>query len=260
MPELPDVEVFRRYLNRTVKGKKIRNVRVLSRKILEVSEQRLRSALRGKFIRSTHRHGKYLFIETDHGPAVVLHFGMTGFVDYEKAREKIPKHARILFEFAKRNRLAYVNQRLFGHVDLTQDEKQFVEGHHLGPDASSLSYSDFKKILQGTHSAIKAVLMDQKRLAGIGNVYSDEILFQARIHPRRPVDKLQESEIKDLYRQMLRVFDRAIRAHAEPEKMPQNFLTRHRGEKRTRCPGCHSALSRATVGGRTSYFCPACQH
>jgi formamidopyrimidine-DNA glycosylase len=259
MPELPDVEVFKRYLDATALHKTIAAVKVKSARILEgVSSQKLRQTMKGRQFQSTHRHGKYLLVALDQGPWLALHFGMTGFLKYFKQKEKDPEHDRLLVSFDNGFHLAYVCQRKLGTVSLADEVDSFIETKQLGPDALGLDLEGFRQILKGKRGSIKSFLMNQKYLAGIGNVYSDEILFQSKLHPKRPVNNLEPETVKHLFDVMHNVIQKAIDAQADPRQFPQSFIVPHRHGDGN-CPRCRGELKKITVAGRSVYFCPACQ-
>src|SRR5215213_8894528 len=231
MQELPDVEVFRRYINSTSLHQKIESVEVKSEKILGgVSVRELQSTLKGRTFESTRRHGKNLFAGLDGGGWMLMHFGMTGRLAYFKDLDEEPLHSRLLFAFENDNHLAFVCQRMFGKVELVGGPKEFAREKELGPDALDLDSDSFRERLKGTRGRAKATLMNQKILAGIGNVYSDEILFQARLHPRASVAHLDGSTLEELHKEIWRVLEPAIEREANPHELPGSFLLSHRRE------------------------------
>jgi len=259
MPELPDVEVFRRYFAATALHKKITKVEVHHQKILEaVSSRRLKKALEGRSFKKTSRHGKYLFAELDSGDALVLHFGMTGFLKYYKKAGQKPEHDRLTLHLENDYQLAYANQRLLGRVFLTSQQDRFIENQELGPDALDLGLAEFASILEGGRGAAKTTLMNQKRLAGLGNIYTDEIFFQSRIHPKESVKTLTKKQLETLFENMQEVLNTAIEAQADPKQMPEEFLLPHREEGEP-CPRCGGEVKKVKLSGRSTYFCPACQ-
>lgn len=259
MPELPDVEVYRRYAARLARGKKISSVSVYDPRIIRGSGlQALENRLRGRSIARLGRHGKNLFLWLDRGGGLAMHFGMTGRLKHERDRGPLPPHTRFLLRFRSGDRLDYVNQRGFGSVAFTAGEKELVRDRRLGPDALEIPAGEFAKRLDGRRGAVKAALMDQSLVAGIGNVYSDEILFQARIHPKTPCAELSADRLKGLYRAMRRVLKESIRAGADRERMPSSFLTPRR-RAGAPCPRCGGPIQALPMGGRTGCFCPRCQ-
>lgn len=258
MPELPDVETFRRYLHATALHQKVAEVRVRNRRVLAgVSPSRLKETLQGACFDQTDRCGKYLFVQTDSGPVLVLHFGMTGHLEYEKDRTP-GKHDRLLFDFDNGYSLAYVCQRLLGKVSVVDSVEQFTHDNHLGPDALAIGADEFTRRLQKSRATVKSWLMNQKLIAGIGNIYSDEILFQSHLAPNRKAGAFGKKETERLYRQMRRVLETAIERKADPSRMPSSWLLPHRQEDNT-CPRCHGQVSKTKVAGRTTYWCPKCQ-
>lgn len=259
MPELPDVESYKRYMDATCLHQQIKTVHVRERRILkDVSPSRLRSTLGGRCFLSTVRWGKYLFVETDDRNWLMLHFGMTGFLKYFKNEEKSGPHARLIITFRNGYHLAYVCQRLLGKVRLVNSVDDFT-GSNLGPDALAVNFRDFKKIIGKSRGGIKSTLMNQKYMAGIGNIYSDEILFQSAVHPKMQGCKLNDRQIKRIYHNMRKVLKRAIERRADLDKLPRSYLLPHR-QRGNSCPRCSSALRGEKIGGRTAYFCPRCQN
>ncbi len=201
MPELPDVENDCRYLKRHGLHKRIEGVAVGAPRILKgVSGPGLRRTLEGHTFERARRHGKHLLAAVDDGHWLAFHFGMTGRFEHFKEGEADPPYDRLRFDFAGGEHLAYVNQRMLGRVELVDDADDFIRSKKLGPDAASVDEPTFRDRLRARHGAIKAALMDQSLFAGIGNIYSDEILYQAKIHPRTNVAALDDSAVKRLYR------------------------------------------------------------
>ncbi|MBD3427102.1 MAG: DNA-formamidopyrimidine glycosylase [Candidatus Omnitrophica bacterium] len=259
MPELPDVEYYRRYLESTAMRKKIKSVEVQNAKVLEgVSAKKLAKVLKNKKFTSTHRRGKNLFVSFAKDKCLYMHFGMTGELKYFKGDEKEPDHARVLFGFSNGYRLAFMNQRLLGKVSVTGPADEVIAEKDLGPDALEISYEDFKKGIKGKIGAVKSALMDQSILSGVGNIYADEILFHARIHPKTTPKKLSGNALKRIYRNMKKILEKAIEKKADPDKFPRTWIIPARGEKE-KCPRCGGGIKRIKISGRSSYFCPRCQ-
>jgi formamidopyrimidine-DNA glycosylase len=261
MPELPDVASFRKYFERTSLKKKIVFVRVKNPRIVrEISSAELEKELTGRTFLSSRQHGKYMFAETDSGKWLVLHFGMTGFLHYFENPEDEPAYDRFLIGFDNSGLLAYVNQRMLGWIGLTQDPDQLVQKKGLGPAAldSRFDFALFKKNLSGRKSEIKPALMDQSAVAGIGNIYSDEILFQARIHPKARLNALSENQLRTIFDKIKEVLRTAVDRDADTEKFPEDYLLRNR-KKGAECPVSGDKLETMKVAGRTACFCPHCQ-
>lgn len=266
MPELPDVEGFKRVLIRSALRKTINRVVVSDARILgNLSARVLESRLQGARLLAGRRHGKHLMASIDRGGWLVLHFGMTGGLHFVRDLDEEPPFTRVRLDFDKDGCLAYTNKRMIGRVGLVEDAADFIADEKLGTDALDrrLDFPAFKEAVLGTKRDVKSVLMDQQIIAGIGNIYSDEILFQARVNPATRIDKLTASELKRVFLEMRRVLKTAI-AHGAGseqfvERMPKGALLPER-RKGGCCPRCRSRLKVFKVGGRTAYCCPACQN
>jgi formamidopyrimidine-DNA glycosylase len=259
MPELPEVETFKRYLDGTslhqrITGLEVRDAYVLKR----VSARELTHRLKGRRFENSHRHGKHLFVRADDELWLRLHFGMTGSLEYLKHDEVAPKTARVIFHFADNCRLAFDDQRKFGEIELIENVDAFLQTRRLGPDALEISLSRFKAIVGKHRGAVKAILLHQQLIAGIGNLYADEILFRARMHPATLATKLSDKDLRRLFRATRYVLDKAITLKTDFNRLPKSWLLPHRGNG-GRCPRCGRALKSATIGGRTSWFCAHCQ-
>jgi formamidopyrimidine-DNA glycosylase len=183
---------------------------------------------------------------------------MTGELRYFKATDTEPEHTRLRIHFANGAHLAYDCQRKLGEIDLAGDFESFIDDHDLGPDALGIDLDTFRERLQAHSAAIKSTLMNQDVIAGIGNVYSDEILYQAGIHPKTRADRLSDKTLNQLHRVTQRVLRTAIRHRGEPEKLPRSYMLRHR-ERGADCPRCGGTIERITVSGRHGLYCPKCQ-
>ncbi len=259
MPELPDVESFKRYLDATSLHQRIAHVDVLSAYVLKgISVRELAHRLKGRCFESSRRHGKHLFVRTDGNVWLRLHFGMTGSLRYFKDEEKAPPHTRVLFIFARDYRLAFDDQRKFGEIGLIQDVDEFLKMRALGPDALDVDLTNLKELLAEHRGAVKSILMNQKLIAGIGNIYADEILFHAHMHPATETERLNDKRRRQLFRAMRRVLEKAIEHQADVNRMPKSWLLPHRG-KGGKCPRCRRELKSSKIGGRTAWFCPHCQ-
>lgn len=261
MPELPDVEVFRKIFNSSALNQKVMKVDVLDEGILEnISSRSFQIKMKGATFQATHRHGKYLFIELDTEETLMIHFGMTGYLEYFKDGEEEPEYTRIIFNLNNGYNLYYVCPRKLGRISLVEDEADFIEENKLGPDTYSddFKWGDFRGIMKGKRGSIKTTLMNQKLLAGIGNVYSDEILFHSNIYPFTEVNELNEEELRTIFEKMKMVFEQAIKAEVKTENFPENFLLLNRSEGEE-CPICGGRINREKFSGRSSFYCEAHQ-
>jgi formamidopyrimidine-DNA glycosylase len=259
MPELPEVEISKRYLDATSLHQRIDDVDVRNTYILKkTSARELARRLKGRRFESSRRHGKHLFVRADGELWLRLHFGMTGSLQYFKKDEQASRYARVLFVFANNHRLAFDDQRQFGQIGLLKDVDEFLKEHELGPDALDLHLGEFRKILGKHRGAVKSVLLNQRIIAGIGNIYADEILFRARVHPTTETSRLGDKALTKLFRASHYVLRKAIAAKANTSQMPRSWLLPHRG-RGGKCPRCGRKLRSARIGGRTAWFCPQCQ-
>jgi formamidopyrimidine-DNA glycosylase len=265
MPELPDVELFRRLAERHGVGEVVAKVEVLDPASLEgATPAALQRRLKARTLRSARRHGKVLLLETDDAGVLAFHFGTNGSLHYVQRGDPVPRFARLCLDFATGGQLAYLNPRRIGKAHFASSAGALIRGEKLGPDVLEPSFdlAAFTAALAGRKQAIKAVLMDQAHMAGIGNLYADEILFQARLHPATPSNSLDRKIISELFNAMKSVLQTAIACGAGAEafidRLPQGFLLpeRHVG---CHCPRCGAAIGQEKRGGRSGYFCPKCQ-
>jgi len=265
MPELPEVEIFKRHLDATCLGRRISGASLRDRRIIgNSSPARLVARLKGARLSASRRHGKYLLIALDKAGWLVMHFGMNGSLRHFRSDDEDPAYDRLRLDFGDDHHLAYVNPRLLGRVELAADADAFIAREKLGPDAldAKLSLAEFARAVAGRRRDLKSVLMDQSVVAGIGNIYSDEILFQARLHPRVRADRLDRGDLKRLFNKTRSVLRLAVRrgggAEQARERLPRGFLIRER-KKGGRCPRCDGAVAAIKFSGRTAYYCPRCQ-
>jgi formamidopyrimidine-DNA glycosylase len=265
MPELPDVELYKRYLDQHALRQTIEHVAINDARILgELNARAFVARLTGNRFEETRRHGKHLLVRLQQGGWLTLHFGMTGSLVYFKDVADDPPYDRVRFDFKSGRHLAYLNRRMLGRVGLADDADEFIHAEGLGPDALDPAFdlATFAQAIEGRRRDVKSVLMDQTVIAGIGNIYADEILFQARLHPQTPVTSLTERQRAELFRQIKQVLQTAIESGAGAEqlleRLPDDYLLPHR-DKGGRCPRCDQAIATIKTGGRTSYYCPRCQ-
>ena len=250
MPELPEVEMFKRYFERHALGRTVTRVHVLDHRILGT---RKISQLRGRRFRGARRHGKHFF--GDAGDIWLhIHFGMSGDLAYYRDGEEPPRFTRVIFDFDNGAHLAYEDMRLFGVVELTPSPEAYIREHALGPDPLQIDLRRFRELLRKRKGRIKALLLSQDIIAGIGNLYADEALFRSSIDPRRAVDRLSDAEVKTLFTNVRNVLRETIAFKARGATYPGRFLVQHR-EEGDRCPKCGGTIHRTVVAGRTTYFC-----
>ncbi len=257
MPELPDVEGFRRQLAATLPGRRIRRVQVHDPGILRNSTAAaFCRRLSGHRFGAPRRQGKWLLLPTD-GPTLLIHSGMTGHPYHAAEGAGRLRHERLVI-FLDNGELRYADLRKLRGVWLADDQEDVahVTGP-LGPDALGIGLREFRDVLAGRRGALKTTLMDQSVIAGLGNLLTDEICWRARIRPTRPVAELDDNDVKALHRAMTQVLRTAVR-HGRVPGLP-GWLTGARDEPDPHCPRCGTRLAHGRVGGRTSLWCPRCQ-
>jgi formamidopyrimidine-DNA glycosylase len=256
VPELPEVELYARFFARHGLHRTIQRVEVRDERILGVTRKdEFVRRLRGKQFTRVRRHGKHFFAYTDGqagAPVLHLHFGMSGDLAFNEE----PRHTRVLFAFGDGTKLAFEDMRLFGVADLVDDPDAFIAEHRLGRDPLDPHFTlrDFRELMSKRRGAVKAMLMSQEVVAGLGNLWVDETLFATGIAPRRPVEKLRDSEVKGLFTAMRKIVNEVIARKERGLEPPPRYLLWHRQEGE-RCPKCGGTIRRSVVAGRTTYAC-----
>ncbi|HYM60678.1 MAG TPA: DNA-formamidopyrimidine glycosylase family protein [Thermoanaerobaculia bacterium] len=257
MPELPEVEIYRRYFERHALGQTIARVDVRDERILgAIRGASLGRRLQGRAFHAVRRHGKHLIAEADEGLWLHLHFGMTGDLAYYTDPADEPRFARVVFELVNGARLAYDDMRLFGVVGLVSGPEDLIAAHRLGPDPLDPGFrlSDFARLVERRRGTVKSFLLSQNIIAGMGNLYADETLFQTAIDPRRSVNRLTTGEVKAVFERMRAILREAIRRKSRGAGHPRSYLV-HRREAGERCPRCGGTIRKSVVFGRSTYFC-----
>ncbi|HHY00972.1 MAG TPA: Fpg/Nei family DNA glycosylase [Methanothermobacter sp.] len=255
MPELPSVEIFKRYFDEHALNQLIKKVDVESPKLVVFNDhEKLENTLEGHEFVSSKRYGKYLFSQLDNDLHLIMHFGMTGYLHYSHKDEGTSPYPRLKIDFANGNHLAFDDARKFGKLGITTDPDKFIVLKRLGPDALQVELEEFQKIFKGRKGMIKPLLLNQNLIAGVGNLYADEILYQTSIHPMTRADQLNTRQWENLFLNMKKVLEIAIEYQDKPDSLPDSYLLPHR-HKRGHCPEGGN-LDVIKVGGRTTFFCP----
>lgn len=213
MPELPDVEGFKRVLVASALRKAIERAVVNDARILgDLPVRTFATRLQGAKLVEARRYGKHLMARVDRGGWLTLHFGMTGGLHFAQRGDEEPPFTRVHLDFEKDGFLAYTNKRMIGRVGLVEDAAKFIADEELGPDALDprSDLQAFRAAVVGIKRDVKSVLMDQQIIAGIGNIYSDEILFQAGLGPAAGMHELAPDEVERLFVTMRKVLKTAI--------------------------------------------------
>lgn len=273
MPELPEVETVRRTLEKRVVGRRIRSLRTTD--YLGVlggwTEEAVRQRIEGRTITGIRRRGKYLFIDLDDGASINAHLRMTGRFSVVSAAEPPLRHERLALVLDDGMDLRFSDQRKFGRViPVHLGDLDLLEAR-LGPEPleDSFSVEYLRERLQRRPGKIKTVLLDQRLIAGLGNIYVDEALFLSKIYPARAANSLDEFEVTNLHAQIRRVLIAAIAkkgttfsSFEDVEGSPGDYaiaLQVYGGGNKRNCPVCGTPLERTVIGGRGTSYCPTCQ-
>ncbi|TXT57281.1 MAG: putative Formamidopyrimidine-DNA glycosylase [Promethearchaeota archaeon] len=258
MPELPEVESNKIHLQETSQNKIIKNVEIRDDYVLKMPKDEFKKRIKDQKINGFRRHGKWLFLKLN-SENLLLHFGMSGYVQYFDVPANEPEYSKILFEFEEGGYLSYISVRKLGEVKLIKDIDDFIKEEDLGPDACDISQEQFLAIMDTKgRSYAKSALMDQSAVAGIGNIFSDEILFQTKIYPKTRVSTINKKKCTQIFDSMKEILKVAIKAKLNDDSLPDEWLISHRSKKGT-CPICSSEIRRISVSGRHGYYCPKCQ-
>ena len=254
MPELPEVNTFQQYFNKTSLRQKIDEVRVHDAKIIRnVDADTFIEKLTNRTFVSSYRRGKYLFGKLDDGNYLLFHFGMTGDFKYYEDEMEQPRHERFAFHFQNGFRLGFDCQRKFARIVYIENLEKYIEEIGLGEDAIVISESDFLQKMEGRKTSIKGFLLNQKLLAGVGNLYADEICFQTRIHPASSLNALKLKHKKAIFESMQNILKTAIDRTTNYKDYPEDlfFQWRVEGEKAPKGKGICKVEK---IAGRTTYF------
>ncbi|WP_128894717.1 DNA-formamidopyrimidine glycosylase [Longirhabdus pacifica] len=273
MPELPEVETVKRTLNELIIDKKIEKVTVtLARIIIKPDDVPLFSALlQGQTFRSVHRRGKFLRLMLD-DYTLVSHLRMEGKYGLYEADDAVDKHTHVIFHFTDGTELRYNDVRQFGtmHLFAKDDDLSARPLSQLGlePFASDFTAASLTTLLQNKKSKIKSLLLNQSYVVGIGNIYADEILYAANIHPERTADQLSQEDMQKLHTAIVAILQEAVNKGGSSIKSYVNgqgemgmFQQQLRvyGRKEEPCFTCGTPLNKIVVGGRGTHYCTQCQ-
>lgn len=268
MPELPEVETIRRDLLQLVLNKKITGMEIFLPRMIRRhrSAKEITNRTVGRKVGRLERRGKSLLFFLN-GDVLVIHLGMTGQILFSTKEHPFErdKYTHVVISFDKDDRLLFKDVRQFGQMYVIKKDG-LEESLELGPEplATNFTLEALQKILSAS-TKIKPLLMDQKKIAGIGNIYSDEILFEAKIHPLRPANSLSKEETERLYRAIPKILKEGIKyrgtsvdAYVNALGRQGSYARRHRVYRREGepCLVCRTKIKRITLGGRSAHFCP----
>jgi len=276
MPELPEVETLARGLQREVAGRRVLSVELGKTDFMD-NPAEIERELPGTQIRGVERYGKFMLLrlqrsrETEGSPqeaALLVHLGMTGTMMPRPASEPRAKHTHLVALLDDGRELRYIDPRRFGRIALLAGEKLREELQRFGADPLKISLDEFERRVRGRRARIKAMLLDQGILRGVGNIYADESLWKARIHPARIGARLSVEEAGSLHRALQQILEKAIVLRGssisdflDAEGEPGEYQLHHKayGREGKACYRCKTPIRRIVVAGRSSFFCPNCQ-
>jgi formamidopyrimidine-DNA glycosylase len=278
MPELPEVETIRRDLEKEVVGRRIKSVEVSGLRSIRrhKTKKQFTSRLDGVKITAVERKGKYLIFRLEGTDVLVVHLGMSGqLLRAKSTKEPTAKHTHVVFTFTQGGQLRYLDPRTFGELFVTEaDELEAAvpELAHLGfdPVDDVMSWTTFGEMLISRATKLKPLLMDQKFIAGIGNIYADEILWGAGLRWDRTSDSLTSQEIRRLYRSMVETLADAVKHRGSSLADEQyrdvfgelgDYQSQHKVYDREGepCRRCRTAIERIKASNRSTFYCPQCQ-
>jgi formamidopyrimidine-DNA glycosylase len=270
MPELPEITVIGRQMNRELKGKKIRNVEAKQPKNLNMPVKEFEEIAKGKTVNRVSSKGKWIFIKLDPAYHMLINRGMNADVLYLTRNQKPPEKYQFKLTFTDGTGFT-IQFQWFGYIHLVPDKN--LNKHKLtaqlgiSPTDKEFTLHHFKNLLANKKGRIKSFLVDQKNVAGIGNVYIQDILFQAKLHPNRKISTLSEKEISELYRAIQDVLNRSVQLgglayerdfYGQKGKFRiDEFRVGYKTGKP--CPICKTAIEKIKTGTTASYICPKCQ-
>jgi formamidopyrimidine-DNA glycosylase len=271
VPELPEVETVVRDLRPLLAGRRVVRVRAGKEKLRRPWRQEWAEALAGRRIDAARRRGKWIVLDLDTGACLVVHLGMTGQLTVAQPNGTVPDHTHLVFDLDDGRQLRFRDTRRFGSVTLfaSADEVEafFIESG-LGPEPFALDAQAWRRSLAATTRPIKAALLDQTVVAGVGNIYADESLFVAKLHPKRRGCDLTRAEADRLRKAISSVLTHAIekrgstiRDYVGGSGLAGGYQDEFRvyGRKGQPCPRCGAAVAMQRLGGRASHYCPSCQ-
>ena len=280
MPELPEVETIRKQLAKEIQGFVFSDVRTDAEKMFKPSFKVVSSAINNQKIESVSRQAKLLIFNLSSGFSLLFHLKLTGRLLVRKPSDPADEFTHAVFILripdlnpsapGSKRELRFADARKFGFVKLVTDQKEMedlLKG--FGPEPfKDLTLKSFTKALGTSARPIKIVLLDQQKISGIGNIYANDSLYLAKVHPKKPANKLKSEEVKKLYSSVLEVLRRGLKyggasdqwyvqVHGEKGEYQKHFLVY--GKSGQSCTVCGGAIKRMELGGRGTFFCPVCQ-
>jgi formamidopyrimidine-DNA glycosylase len=270
MPELPEVETIKRDLSRLIVGKEILEIWTDTPKMVQPSLKTVKKQIVGTKIKKLSRRAKLLQIFLSNHQILVIHLKLTGRLLYRDQKAKKDDWARVIISLNGDKELRFSDLRKFGWVKLVKNQKALEKIlAEFGPEPlDDLTFKAFKKALASSRRPVKVVILDQKKMSGIGNIYACDALFLARIDPRKPANEVTEKEAKKLFEAVKKVLRAGIKYRGASDQYyldalghkgayQDHFLVYNREGKK--CFGCQGNVAKIKVAGRGTYYCPSCQ-
>ncbi|MEL6833259.1 MAG: DNA-formamidopyrimidine glycosylase family protein [Bacteroidota bacterium] len=255
MPELPEVHTFQQYFDAAALQQQIMQVEVHDDKIIRNSDGvTFADKLAGRTFTGSLRRGKYLFGDLDNGHSVLLHFGMTGDLKLYQEPEEKPRFERFAFVFNDGNRLGFDDARKFARILYLEDRDAYIEEKGLGPDALEITEETFLTAMGKRKTTIKGFLLNQAMVAGVGNLYADEICYRTRVHPASPVIKIPKKKRIEVYNKMIEVLHKAVEQAPYYKEYPENWFWEEWRHEDHLAPDGKSRVKSDKVAGRTTYW------
>ena len=254
MPELPEVQTVRTDFHNTVLGLDIIETTVFDDSILRnrSANQFRKTLIRQKFV-DTYRQGKYFFGILNNDLYILFHLGMTGDITYYFDNEDQSKYERFNIHFSNGMQLGYHDQRKFSNILIIDDIEAYLKRIKLGPDALLITGKEFHLVFENRSTSVKSVLMNQQLLAGIGNLYADEICYQSRIHPASIAGALNKQQLNTLYNSMKDILQEACKRNARYQIYPDDWFWKWRNQDVGMLDG-KGPIRKMKIAGRTTYY------
>ncbi|MEA2020614.1 MAG: bifunctional DNA-formamidopyrimidine glycosylase/DNA-(apurinic or apyrimidinic site) lyase [Patescibacteria group bacterium] len=269
MPELPEVETIRRELDRELPGLEVREIICKDERLLKPDPEEVRDVVVGEKFEKVGRRAKLLIFRLSGSKNLLCHLRMSGRLLFRDESDPEDKYVSVIFKLPKGKELRFASARKFGYIKLANNQTVEEILNDYGPEPfKDLTLKKFKKIVSNSGAAVKNLLMDQKKIAGVGNIYANDALFLAKINPEKKAKQLTDSQIENLYKSLEQVLKEGMEtggasdqwyrdAYGRKGKYQRYFKVYGRaGETCSRCGG---KIKRIKVGGRSTFFCPHCQ-
>ena len=266
MPELPEVTTVVRRLRDEILCKTIKDIIVYDARVIKgISSKKFKNMIKRKTVKDVSRRGKVILIKLEDNLFLVLHLRISGWIMLGQRAEK---HARVIFKFPKNILMNFCDSRVLGHIQVAGDWKDLPLIKSMGPEPLEIKKKEFIELFKDKKAKIKPLLMDQRFIAGIGNIYAQEALFCSGIHPEAVAGKVRPEKIAKLHGCMIKILKKAIEnkgssvdTYRPPDGQEHNYekFLKVYGHEGDTCSLCKGIIKKKSIGGRGTCFCPKCQ-